>query len=76
MSRKKEKKECVLHWKPEGINLFQSVRDFLLNTVKTCKNTSKVHQVATCDVGGEPAAGLFCCKTFGDIFRCSQDLQR
>lgn len=30
----------------------------------------------TCDVGREPAAGLFCRETFGDVFSRDQDLQR
>ncbi len=44
--------------------------------IQHIQNTSMVHELAPCDIGGEPAAGFFCCKTFGDVFRCGQDLQR
>lgn len=37
---------------------------------------TQVCELPTCDVGGEPAAGLFRCKTFGDILSRAQDLQR
>lgn len=31
---------------------------------------------STRDVAHEPAAGFFCCETFGDVFRCDQHLPR
>jgi len=29
---------------------------------------------STCDVGGQPAASLFCSQTSGDALSCGQDL--
>lgn len=30
----------------------------------------------TCDVGGQPAASLFCSQTSGDALSCGQDLKK
>lgn len=30
----------------------------------------------TCNVSRKPAAGFFCCKTFGDVFRSGEYLRR
>lgn len=38
-------------------------------------HTYTLCELQTCDVSGEPAASLFCCKTLSDVFSRDQNLQ-